>query len=289
MQKLTIIAPDGKQLEIFKKPYWLSGLVGLSDAPVNLLYDEGYAQDGQTPAGQQLMPRQVSFAVTVVGDDLADMYQKRRALASHLNPKRIYMVIYQNDYMTVRFSCRVSLPPTSEPKQTSGALPRNICTVALRLDDPYLYDAQETTVPMAIETPMLVFPVFFPPEGIPFSTISNKRVVINNIGDVPTPLRIVFYGGSVDPVIKNETTGQFVRVTHTVAPDDLLEIRTGYNDKRVEIIKPDGTRENAFHFIDTDSEFFDLLPGENELVYDAQSGSDSAMVYVYYSNRYVGV
>jgi len=162
------------------------------------------------------------------------------------------------------------------------------CAVSLTCDNPYLIDVTETIVQMAVETPEFTFPLVFYPDII-LSTLSNRRVVIENTGDVPTPPRIVFLGASTNPIITNETTGEFIKVNREILSTDTLEITTDYGNKRAWIIDASGVRTNASNYIDQGSSFFSLAVGENELVYDADSGVESAQVFVYFSNRYVGV
>jgi hypothetical protein len=141
---------------------------------------------------------------------------------------------------------------------------------------------------MTIEEPAFFFELIFPEgDDIIFSSLSNQEVIINNTGDVPAPVRIQFLGGSTNPTITNETTGEFITVNKVIASNEILEITTGYGDKRVELIADDGTRTNAFNYIDLDSTFFSLALGENILSYNADSGACSTRS-IYYSNKYLG-
>lgn len=290
MQSILFTNPAGDTLAIsYSAPYFLQGLIGMSDAPVDNLSARGYAQDGQSAAGQYLQARPVSFAVIVGGNNMLDAYQNRRRLIAFLNPKDgPYQAVYQNDYMRVTFSCRVSDPPSFESAQAKQSVWKS-CAVSLLADDPYLYDTGETAVVLSIAEPKLLLPMTFLTGGITLSTMSNKRATIENQGDVSTPVRIRFEGGSTNPVITNASTDEFIRVVKAIAATEVLEITTGYGDKRVEIIQPDGSRANAFNYIDLNSTFFELQVGENELVYDASSGADSAAVSIFYRQRYVGV
>ncbi len=288
MQKLTFYNSAGEYITIdYQGPYILQNLIGISDAPVEVLSSRGYQQDGQTAAGDFMLARAISFGVVVKADSMQEAYRLRRELIAFIKPKTDYVVIYENDYITVKFTCRVSIPPSFGSAQESISKYKS-SAISLVCDNPYLVDVTETTVPMAVETPEFVFPIVFNPEII-LSTLSNRRVIIKNAGDVPAPVRVVFLGGSTNPIITNETTGEFIKVNREILPTDTLEITTEYGNKRVWIIDEEGERTNASNYIDQDSTFFSLAVGENELVYDADSGVDSAQVFVYYSNRYLGV
>ncbi|WP_412102366.1 phage distal tail protein [Paenibacillus larvae] len=47
--------------------------------------------------------------------------------------------------------------------------------------------------------------------------------------------------------------------------------------------------ENAFHYIDLASSFFQLVVGKNILEYNSGNDSSKTKVIVSYKNRYVGV
>jgi hypothetical protein len=289
LQKLTFTNSADETLVIsYAKPYILQNLVGISDAPVELLSTRGYQQDGQTPAGQYYQARLVSFAVAVMGNTLAEVFESRRNLIKFLNPKETFSCVYQNDYTSVRFDCRIDSPPGFQPTQNNGGLLYQMCSIVVIADDPYLLDPEDTMVEMAIAEPLFRFPLIFTPD-IRFSSLLNPDLIITNIGDVETPVRIRIYGNTENPVITNITTGEFIKVNQTVESGKILEITTGYGDKRVEIIDGTGVRTNAFNYIDLSSTFWQLAVGPNRIEYSADNGVSSAPIYIYYSNRYVGV
>ena len=132
---------------------------------------------------------------------------------------------------------------------------------------PFWEDLEPTGERMAVSVPAFHFPLIFNPNII-FGVILNKTITIDNIGHVNTPINIKFFGPSENPVVTNETTGEFIKVDNKyVRIDDV----------------------NAFGFIDPDSTFFNLIPGDNILTYDADSGSESAEVLITYRNLYTGV
>ena len=68
----------------------------------------------------------------------------------------------------------------------------------------------------------------------------------------------------------------------------MLTVTTHFANKRVELTKQ-GITENAFGWLDLDSAFLQLYPGDNLLRYDADDGLDSLEVDIYYTPQYVGV
>jgi hypothetical protein len=289
MQSLKFINSKGQELVIdYTRPYMLQNLVGISEAPINILATRGYKQDGQTSAGQFFNARDVTFSLIVFGNSNEEVFNNRRKLIAFLNPKQDLTCIYENDFMGVKFSCRVDSSPRFQASQNTGTFLYQTCNISLVADDPYLYDIQESLEELAVVTPALSFPLELEPDII-FSDIVDKEIVIDNTGDVNSPVRIRFLGATTNPSITNKTTGEFIKVNKVIGEKEILEITTGYGNKKVEIISPNNTRTNAFNCIDLSSSFWQLLPGENTITYDADSGADSATVLIYFSNRYVGV
>lgn len=113
----------------------------------------------------------------------------------------------------------------------------------------------------------------------------QKNII--NEGDVETPIEIEFHGPAVNPKIINHTTGEFIRIKKEITSDEVLYINTAFGKKRVEIIRNE-TREDAFDYIDLDSRFFSLRPGDNVIEYQSENVAPQS-VQIYYYNRYLGV
>lgn len=114
----------------------------------------------------------------------------------------------------------------------------------------------------------------------------QKNII--NEGDVETPVEIEFHGPAVNPKIINHSTGEFIRIKKEITSDEVLYINTAFGKKRVEIVR-NGTRGDAFDYIDLDSRFFSLRPGDNVIEYQSENGLTPQSVQIYYYNRYLGV
>lgn len=114
----------------------------------------------------------------------------------------------------------------------------------------------------------------------------QKNII--NEGDVETPVEIEFHGPAVNPKVMNHATGEFIRIKKEITSDEVLYINTAFGKKKVEIIR-NGTREDAFDYIDLNSRFFSLRPGDNVIEYQSENGLAPQSVQIYYYNRYLGV
>ncbi|KXA13728.1 phage distal tail protein, partial [Clostridium perfringens] len=115
---------------------------------------------------------------------------------------------------------------------------------------------------------------------------SQKNVY--NDGHIETPVEIIFKGPALNPSITNSTTGEFIKVDRELTTDDILYIKTNFGEKKVEIER-NGIRENAFHYIDLDSTFFNLELGDNLIEYRTENDLEPQSVEIRYRNRYIGV
>ncbi len=96
--------------------------------------------------------------------------------------------------------------------------------VHLVCPEPFWHDSFCTSRQMSFLMGGLSFPLFL---NSRFSQRSFKRI-LQNIGDVPTPVNITFYGPAVNPIIKNNTTGEFIRVNRELGESDKLIIDTTF-------------------------------------------------------------
>ncbi|MEV2520551.1 phage tail family protein, partial [Paenibacillus larvae] len=150
---------------------------------------------------------------------------------------------------------------------------------------PYWVDTYTTSRQMSYVMGGYKFSLRLP---VSFSKRSFQRGVVNE-GDVETPVKIEFKGPAQNPTVYNRTTGEFIRVKRDLSENDILHIDTTFGKKRVEIVRASGRVENAFHYIDLASSFFQLVPGPNTLEYNSNNDSSKTRVTVTYKNRYVGV
>jgi hypothetical protein len=92
-----------------------------------------------------------------------------------------------------------------------------------------------------------------------------------------------------DPVIENVRTGEKISVVTPIAAGETLVIDTSFDAPVVQLIASDGSVTSMFSAVSSDSEFFQLLPGDNEIsIADTTSIGTDPFVFTWY-NRYWGV
>lgn len=281
MRKLTITSANGLSMEISRtNPYILQKLSGEGTPNSETEALKSPNQDGSTYIQTLFTERELEIEVAILESDFGGMFTLREEVCRILNPKYALTLLYEYPggvkKILGHLAGAVSFPRGGQRGYQKAAF-------TIECNNPFWTDESLIGKKLAVSAPKFHFPLVFAPK-IVFSEILNKSVVVDNVGHVPAPVRIQFFGATTNPIITNETTGEFIKVNKTLLSGEILEINTAFGNKYVTI---DGV--NAFGFIDPESTFFNLAPGENTITYDADSGSDSAEVILTYTNRYTGV
>lgn len=256
----------------------------ITSVPVTNQNEKSYQQDGTTFLGTLLEMRDISFNVIVFGNSINEIYQKRRNLINIFNPKLGEgTLIYTNDFISKSITCVSDFVPNFAPGQANQTGYYQIGVISMTANNPFFTDNDDTTIKLVDFVGNFEFPFTFP---VQFA-IRGDSAIIDNIGDVETPIFIEFRGPATNPKITNETTGEFIKVNRTLLVDEKLLINTEFGNKSV--IFEDSTQNqfNAYNDIDIDSTFWDLEIGENTISFITDAGSPE--VFVTYRNRFVGV
>ena len=154
--------------------------------------------------------------------------------------------------------------------------------------NPYMLDINTYYRNMAGVAGKFYFPLAIPPSGFVASVREmQQEAAIQNPGDTEVGLKIKFIakrGSVVNPKIINLSSGDYFRVVKTMNRGDVLTVTTVAGSKRVEL-----NGVNAIQYIDRESAFFWLAPGENILKYDADDGYSNLDVYPTFTPEYLGI
>ena len=156
---------------------------------------------------------------------------------------------------------------------------------------PPFGDVAKTKAEVAIWRGAFEFPLEIVTGGIEMGFREPSLIVnIENPGDVACGMEIRFKALAtvVNPLLFNVNTREFIKINKTLTAGEVLTVTTHFANKRVETYK-NGITSNAFNWIDLDSTFLQLTPGDNLLRYDADDGLDNLEVDIYYNPQYVGV
>lgn len=163
-----------------------------------------------------------------------------------------------------------------------GALRFDINLVCL---DPF-WKGQDVTEYIALILKQFVFPVSIPMGGMSFGTrVQTLESKFENAGNVESGYRAIIraVGGSVlNPEIRNEVTGELIRVLIDMKRYDELVILNSLQEKRIEL-----NGDNVFRLLDTEnSKFFKISVGTNRIGYFAEENVSNMSVHVSYTPYY---
>lgn len=281
--RLIWTASDGRSTELTSN-YKIISIEGFGGTPAQLQMQKAPYQDGQTLIGQTLDTRSISIHIKIQEDTVEEAYKRRRSLNSIFNPKLGVGTLRWEPYKGLAYEIKATSDGGPDFPNTQLLNIQDVI-IYLRAPDPTWVNPKKEELVLASFVGGFQFPFEFPLE----LGMVGQSLVIDNKGDIESPVILVFNGPLKNPVITNNTTGKKISVVQQIADNEKLEINTAFGQKYVTIIRGDGTRENAFHYVSPDSEFWSLIPGLNRVSYSATDDSDDASVILSFYHRYVGV
>lgn len=119
----------------------------------------------------------------------------------------------------------------------------------------------------------------FPEGGIPFGEYeTNATKVILNDGDIPVgaTITIVALGKVTNPIISNNTTGDWIQITATLEAGDWIEINTERGEKNITSNREDVNWDSITY---NGNDWLQLVTGYNELTGSTQDTSEQNNIY----------
>jgi len=285
--KLIYTNSRGRSIELFGSPFRLTRVEGLGGTQAGLQMQASPYQDGYTYLDSVLEDKPMEIEFKITGSNVEEITNYRRHVASIFNPKLGLGLL---EHVSENGTREIKAVPESVPFFPDGRTNRGRtfqkALINLRAPYPYWQSPLKTTEPLAAFMPKFQFPFKFP---VQFGERGSEALLINN-GDVPTPIEIEFNGPATQPVVANETTGEFIRLRRELAAGEKLIINTAFGQDRRVVIDTGSSLQNAWHYIDIwESTLFHLDVGENRLTYDAIASGGQAVVNITYQDQFVGV
>lgn len=268
----------------------LSHIEGLGHPGATSQKTQGVAQDGENAEDALLDPRNIKVDITIRAKTREKLYELKRKIYRIINPKTYnkntnkrgeLLLYYTNDYKKYRIYARVE----DSVDFNTRFLNHDKATISFLCVDPYFLDEEGIDIDIKSVRGGLKFPLALPNH---FALVTFYRE-IENLGDVEAPIQIEYTGPAVNPVITNETTGEYIKVNMEIGEKEKLVINTAEGKETVNLITPNKT-EDVYNNIDLNSTFFKLIVGKNLIKYssDAETSKDSVRI-IDYSNKFVGV
>lgn len=268
--------------------YCPQDIEGLTDVRNTIYSINSMGQDGDTFVANRLESRDIDITGFIRERDPDKLRTYRRKVARVLNPQLSATLTYQYGSFVRVIGCRsVNAPVVSKPVQSI----HTAFSVQLVCLNPFWREAAEKRDDIAAWIGSLEFPVEIPAAGMMVGYRQPSLIVnVFNGGDVKTGIRIEFQAldGVVDPVITNVDTLESIRLNITMQEGDVLTLSTGYGEKWARLNR-NGFITDALCYVDVDSTFLQLSPGDNLIRYDAAEGLSNLEVSIFHNNLYLGV
>ncbi|MBY6952229.1 phage tail family protein [Clostridium botulinum] len=288
MQKLIYRNSKGQEVTLSNsRPFVLEKIENVANTATSINTSISAGQDGVSIDNISIKEKLLPITGGIVSNDFEDIDRKREYLTSIFNPKFNGELIYTNNATSRKIKGRVQ-DITFQDKV--GSIQKFL--VQILVPNPFWMDIFEKKEEVALWVGDFEFPLEIPPEGIEMGhRVSNLIVNINNTGAVPCGMRIQFKALAtvVNPSLFNVNSREFIKINRTLNAGDVLEVTTDFSNKRIELVKNNGVKQNVFNWIDLDSEFLQLEPGDNLFRYNAESGIDNLEVAIYHTSLYLGV
>ena len=288
MQKLTYTNPNGKEV-IFdlSAPYIFWKTEGLSIPPVIPIYTQSSSQNGYTLHELLLESRIITITGHVIGENgVETMYRERKKLNAVCNPLAgVGTLTYANDVGEWKITAYCKSIPYLEKIRNTQTL-----SIEFECPSPYWLSVEQHIFSLAYVDGGIKFPVRTPSS---FGTL-GYRAIIDNDSDVEIPLEFMIDGGSLNPIIINQTTGEFIKLAKQVFDGEKLYINTDPEYLEVSLITIDPetnekVKSNAYGYLTHDSTLIKLALGENQLTFQSDDENRKVRITISFYKRYVGV
>lgn len=291
MDSITITNKNGESIILGSKaPYFLQALDGVGNVPVIIQSQKSPKQDGSTYLDNTLDNRAISIeGMIVTKNDSSDVIKARRKMQRVLNPKLGEVNIYYRDKKINGIAETTPIFPSGEGNK---GIYYQKYLINILCHQPFWQDAVITKEEAAIWRGQFQFPLEISIDTEMEMGFRQPSLIVNifNPGDISCGMEINFKALAtvVNPMLYNVNTREFLKINKTLIAGEVLTVTTHFSSKRVETHK-NGVVENAFNYIDLESTFLLLTPGDNLLRYDADEGLDNLEIDIYYNPQYLGV
>ena len=260
MYKLSVQNAAGNTLQLTQnKNYAVTGVQGLTPVAANINTSTAGINDGVLYNSARLGYRNIVITLYLTND----IEKNRIKLYDFFQTKQFCTLYFSNDSRNVSISGYVEtfecdLFSVSETVQISIICP-----------NPYFKNVSEIVNSGLEET---------------------TTIIILNNGDVTTgmDISINFTGDITNPVIRNAVTGEFYRLNRSFISGDKVTINTRNGEKSVILTQSD-VNINIINAVDAASVWLQLQHGNNELHFNADSGTENMTMTFTHTDLFVGV
>lgn len=247
---------------------------------------KGVNQIGQSINSVSLSDRDLLLEGIVVSENLTQIETFKRQLVLVFNPLDDVCLKYTDDVTEKEIIVRA----ISSPIFSSDIYTNNLRKFMINLNayNPLWKDQFDTLINVETWESNFEFPFELDSNGIELARKGKNEIEIINNGEMAAPLELLFIAPALNPTIKLNGN-EYIKVNKKLNEGEVLYISTAYGEKKVEITKANGEKENAYGYIDIFSTFFKLPVGINTISYETDGDYIPQKVIVKYRNQYLSL
>jgi putative phage tail component, N-terminal domain len=282
MYTLIVENEKGEQLELtHNKSYDVIKIEGLNPPPAAINNTEISGVDGAKFNSSKVGTRNLVIYLNIK----SPVEENRQDLYNYFHVKRRVKIYFKNQNRDVYIEGYVE---TFENDLFENLQQPQISIIC---PEPFWKAVDDLLVEFSDEISLFEFPFAIEEEGIEFSQINLETSKVINNGNVETGIIVELFTTTsqvLNPIIYNRTTQTYFKINYDMHVGDLIRINTNQGQKSVTLTRNHVTT-NVIGNRESGSSWIQLVPGPNEIAYNADVGVENLMVNLILIRKYEGV
>lgn len=279
MNKHTVVTytAAGRSVTFFAHPdsvVWVTAITGASANEVTVSESQGAGQVGSSISAVSVQPRNL----TIDGVIRADLEQNRRGLLGCVLPGvQGRLTVTQNGE-----SWYIDGVPTRTPDVSDGSTVQQFQFV-LHCPYPYWRSTADGSTQIAGLVKRFQFPCSLEGSWYISQYSTNLFAAVENTGTAATEFDVEFTAVTAvtNPEMFHVERGSFIRLHTVLQAGESITVSTVYGRKGAVLRRADGTEENAFRWLDVESNLnLQMDPGTNTIRCTAEENREGLRVRV---------
>lgn len=240
---------------------------------VNMSLAQGFKQIGESVQGESVGGKMIK----VKGVIFNDVRTRKVLMRDVFAPFTAGYLIFENRY---KIRVHVKSTPAFSTNKTDGRF-----MLQLFAPDPFFYSLTEKSEIVGEIEPKFSFPINYAEPHMFGDTSMKRDLLLNNTGNVPVPysLELTSISGSLNPVLTNLRTFEFLKINGLLGIGDKIKIyRNEDGILRADLIH-DGDTSDILSWVDESSTFYSLDAGENLVAINDEGGGFGLMARISFS------
>ena len=287
MKRLTYTNASGAELILTNSAPFLLQKFTESES-VNIYNFKGVNQDGKTYLDNTLDLKDITLEIAVLATSEDELIRYRNKINSVFNPKLGEgWLVYKDNLKERKVKCIVNKLPFYNIINCMT----NTGLISLTANNPFWTDLIESKEEIALWIGDFSFELELIAGGIEMGHRAPSLIVnVLSESDVSCGARFEFTALATltNPSILNVNTGEYIKIIKTMVAGEVISISTYFGNKVITDTLNDVVT-NAFNFIDFNSTFLQIEPGDNLFRYDSDTNIDNLTVSIYYTQQYIGI